>query len=88
MSPQYYMPRFSLKAFLVLEKKIFMCFFFFFFLSYIGMVAILINGAEPFEQIDDTPLTEGTMWNLVKIGQAVSEKMTFKVFAILYIYIA
>ena len=28
------------------------------------------------------------MWNLVKIGQAVSEKKTFKDYKILYMYIA
>ena len=36
-----------------------------------GIAAILFNSAEPFEQIDNTPLTEGPMWNLVKTGQAV-----------------
>ena len=43
-----------------------------------GMAAILFNTAEPFEQIDNTSLTEGPMKHLVKIGQAVSEKKTFK----------
>ena len=33
-----------------------------------GMAAILFNNAEPFEQIDNTPSTEGPVWNLVKIG--------------------
>ena len=33
-----------------------------------GMAAIQFNGAEQFGQIDDTPSTEGPMWNLVKIG--------------------
>ena len=37
-----------------------------------GMTAILFNGAEPFEQIVNIPSTEGPMWNLAKIGQAVS----------------
>ena len=40
------------------------------------MVAILFNGAEQFEQIVNIR-TEGPMWNLVKIGQVVSEKKTF-----------
>ena len=53
-----------------------------------GMVAILFNDAEPFEQIDITPWTEGPMWNLVKIGHAVSEKKTFKDYKILYLNIA
>ena len=57
------------------------------FLPYIGMVAILFNDVEPFEQIDNTPSTENPMQNLGKIGHAVSEK-TFKDYKILYIYIA
>ena len=43
-----------------------------------GMAVILFNGAQPFEQIVNIPSTEGPMWNLVKIGQAVSEKKMFK----------
>ena len=53
-----------------------------------GMVASFFNDAEPFEQIDNTPLTEGPMRNLVKIGQAVSDKKTCKDYKILYMYIA
>ena len=56
-------------------------------LPYIDMVTILLNGAEPFEQIGNTISTEGPMWNLVKIAQAVSQK-TFKNYTILYMYIA
>ena len=41
-----------------------------------GMAAILFNNGEPFEQTDNTPSTEDLMWNLVKTGQAVSEKNT------------
>ena len=33
-----------------------------------GMAAILFDGAEPFEQIGNTLLIEGPMWNLVKIA--------------------
>ena len=44
---------------------------------YMGMAAILINDAEPFEQIVNTLSTESPMWNLVKIAQTVLEK-TFK----------
>ena len=33
-----------------------------------GIVDILFNDAGPFEEIDNTPLTESQMWNLVKIG--------------------
>ena len=43
-----------------------------------GMAAILFNDAEQFEQIDYMLSTEGPMCNQVKIGQAVSEKKTFK----------
>ena len=32
---------------------------FFVFLPYMGMAAILFNDAEPFEQIDTAPRTEG-----------------------------
>ena len=53
-----------------------------------GMATILFNGAEQHEQIANIPLTEGNMWNLVKNGQAVSEKKTFKGFMILYLCIA
>ena len=42
-----------------------------------GMEAILFNDAKSFEQIDTTLLTEGSVWNLVKIGPIVSEKKTF-----------
>ena len=46
-----------------------------------GMEAILFNDAEPFQQTDNIPSTKGTKWNLVKIGQAVSEKKKFKDYA-------
>ena len=38
-------------------------------------MAILFNEAEPFEQINNTSLTEGPKYNLVKTGQAVSENV-------------
>ena len=53
-----------------------------------GMVAILFYDAEPFQQTDNMPSTEGPMWNLVQVCRAVSEKKTFKEFEILYMYIA
>ena len=56
-----------------------------------GMVAILFNGTDPFEQNVDTPLTKGPwapMYKLVKTGQAVSQKKMFKDYTILYMYIA
>ena len=49
------------------------------------MTVVLLNGAEPFEQIIKTLTTEE---NLVKIARALSEKKTFKTYTILYIYIA
>ena len=49
---------------MILEKKIFK-----WFLPYMGIAAILFNGVEPFEQIINTLLTEGSIWNLVKIAQ-------------------
>ena len=52
-----------------------------------GMATILFNGAEPVEQIGNTLSTEGPMWNLVKIAQAVLEKKTFKNYTILYMNI-
>ena len=49
-----------------------------------GMAAILLNGAELFEQvIVNIPWTESHMWNLVKSDWAVSEKV-FKDYTILY----
>ena len=60
----------------------------FLFLPYMGMAAILFNGAKPFEEIVSIPSTEGSMWNLVRIGQALSEKNTFKYPMILYVYLA
>ena len=36
-----------------------------------GMVAILLSGTEPFEQIINILLTEGPRWNLVKTVQAI-----------------
>ena len=50
------------------------------------MAAILFNDAEPFEQNVNILSTEGPMWNLVKIGQVVLEKKTFKDFMVLYLY--
>ena len=68
--------------FLVLEKKILSV------LPYMGMAAILFSAAEPFVQIVNNPSTEGPMWNLVKTGQAVSEKKAFQDNTILYMSIA
>ena len=51
-----------------------------------GKAAILFNGSETFQQIVKILSTEGPMWNLVKIAQAISEKKTFKYYTILYTY--
>ena len=52
------------------------------------MAAILFDGAELFEQIGNTLLTDGPMWNLLKmLKQFPSEKKTFKNYTILYMYI-
>ena len=53
-----------------------------------GMDAIFFNGKEPFDQIVNILSTEGPIWNVMKIVQAVSEKKTFKDFTISYMYIA
>ena len=53
-----------------------------------GMAAILFSDAKPFEQIVNIPSKEVTLWNLVKTGQAVSEKKAFKDFMILFMDIA
>ena len=58
------------------------------FLPYMDMASILFNCSEPFEQIDKNVSTEGPMWNLLKIAQAVSEKKTFKNYTILFMSIA
>ena len=41
-----------------------------------GMAAILFDGAKPFDQIVNILSTEGSMWNQMKIVQAVKEKKT------------
>ena len=50
-----------------------------------GKAANLFNDAEPFEQSFNIPSTEGPIWNLLKIGQVVSKKKTFKDIMVLYI---
>ena len=51
-----------------------------------SMAAILFNGAKPFEQMTIS-LRQYPLWNLMKIGQAVTEKKMFKDYTILYMYI-
>ena len=43
-------------------------------LPYMGIAAILFNGAEPFEQNVNILLAEGPMWNLVKIVRGFKEE--------------
>ena len=68
------------RSFFVLEKKILSV------LPYMGMAAMLFSGADPFGQFVNTLSTEGPMWNLAKIVQAISKKKTFKGFTILCMY--
>ena len=59
---------------------------FYVFLPYMGMVAILFTTERPFEQIVSTMLTEGPMWNLVKIGKWFQRRKHLKIYTILYMY--
>ena len=52
------------------------------------MAAIVFNDVELFEQFDNTPSIKGMMWNLMKLGQAISEKGRFKDYDFLYMYVA
>ena len=72
LRPRCYMPRVSIKAFLVLEKKILSV------LPYMGMAAILFSRAKLFVQIVNTTSTEDPIWNLVKINWQVVSQKTFK----------
>ena len=47
----------------------------------------VFNSVEPFEQTFNIPSTEGSMWNLVKIGQVVLEMKMLKDYMILKMYI-
>ena len=44
-----------------------------------GMAAILLDSAEPFEQIGNTLLTEGSMWNLVKLLKQFQRRRHLKI---------
>ena len=78
-SKQCYIPRFSLNAFLVMERNIFKC------LLSMGMAAILFSGAEQFKQTVNNPSTECLNLNLIIIGEAISKKTTFRDYRLLYI---
>ena len=76
--------RFSLpQVFLALEKMILKCFF-----HHIWTWRQSCLMVELFEQFVSILPNEGPMWNLVKLGQAVSENKTFKDYRILYLYIS
>ena len=62
MSSQCYIPRFSLKAFLVLQKKILSVFH-----IWAWRPSYLTN-RDLFLQIFNSPLTEGSAWSLTKTG--------------------
>ena len=47
-----------------------------------------VNGTWPFEQILNPVLTVEWTWNLVEIGQQVSEEKLFHNIMILYMYTA
>ena len=67
------------QSFLELEKKIFKCFYHIWaWQPSCSMIQNHLNSVN-------IPSTEGPMWNLVKIGQVVSEM--FKDFMVLYLYI-
>ena len=89
LSPRFHIPRYSLEAFLVREKKILgVCVFCFF--SCMGITAILFNDAERFEQIDNMPTTEGPKCNLVKTGQLFQRRKRLKItrfYTYIHIYI-
>ena len=44
-----------------------------------GMVAILVMWAGPFEQLFFPPTPGGYIWNLVTIGPVVSEEKSFEI---------
>ena len=44
-----------------------------------GMAAILLSGAEPFEQIVNILSTEGSMWNLVKLFKLFQRRKHLKI---------
>ena len=43
------------------------------------MAAILFSGVEPFEQIVNNPLTEGPMWNMVKLVMWFQKRRHLKI---------
>ena len=59
--------------------------FFYYFLTYMGMT---INGAWPFAQTLNPIPTVGSTWNLVEIGQVVSDQKLFNNTIVLYMYTA
>ena len=68
LRPQCYISRFSLKAFLVLDKKILSV------LPYMGIVVILFQSEKPLKQSVSITSIGSPMWNLVKIGKWFQRK--------------
>ena len=73
----------SFEQVLVLKKK--NVFFIIIILKYMGMT---VNGAWPFEQTLNPVSIVGLTWNLVEIGQLISEDKVFNNIMILYMYTA
>ena len=51
-----------------------------------GIAAILLNRAKPFDQIVSSTSTEGLMWNLWKIGMQFQRRRHLKIYKFLYMY--
>ena len=84
------MPRFSLKVFLVLEKKIFRCFFcfvffFVFFFLFYHMLTWRPSCLMVWNHLNKLSIS---LMKSMKIGRVVSEKKMFKDYMILNMYIA
>ena len=71
----------SFEQFLVLKKKnVFLGFFL--IIIILPCMGVTVNGAWPLEQTLNPVSTVGSTWNLVDIGQQISEEKLFN--AILY----
>ena len=68
--------------FLVLKKNML---FIIIILPYMDMT---VNGVWPFEQTVNPVLTVGSTWNLVEIGQLISEEKVFNNIMVLYMHTA
>ena len=73
----------SFEHFLVLKQKNA-----FFIIKILRYMVTTANGAWPFELTLNPISTVGSTWNLVEIGQLISEEKVFNNIMILYMYIA